>query len=45
MMLFEATPKWEMTLARMFGQRIVDEHGRHVCWMWRGKPYFRLRRW
>jgi hypothetical protein len=28
----------------MFGQRIVNERGYHVCWMWRGKPYFRLKR-
>jgi hypothetical protein len=44
-MLFEKTPKWEMAMVRMFGRRIVDEHGGHVCWMWRGKPYFRLSRY
>lgn len=41
-MLFEKIPKWEMALVRFFGRRVVDERGHHVCWIWRGKPYFRL---
>lgn len=43
-MLFEHTPKWKMALIRMFGTRIIDERGRHVCWLYRGKTYFRVAR-
>lgn len=44
-MFLKTTPKWKMAIVRMFGDRIIDEHGRHVCWMLNGVPYFRIRRW
>jgi len=41
-MFFEKTPKWEMALVRLFGRRVVNQYGYHICWTWRGKQYFRL---
>jgi len=41
-MIYEITPRWESIMAKLFGRVLVDETGRYVCRIWRGKIYLRV---
>lgn len=43
-MNFECATRWERMMIRLFGRIVVDERGRFLYRVWRGKPYFRITR-